>query len=65
MKRWAFLIVGVVLTLIGLVWTGQGAGIITGSVMSGEKQWFLIGLVCLVVGIGLLVTSFRSRRKVS
>jgi hypothetical protein len=64
MKRWAFVIVGALLTLIGLVWTGQGAGIITGSVMSGEKQWFLIGLVCLVVGIGLLVTAVRSRRKV-
>ncbi|MCU1687320.1 MAG: hypothetical protein JWQ81_8059 [Amycolatopsis sp.] len=65
MKRWAFIIVGALLTLIGLVWTGQGAGIITGSVMSGEKQWFLIGLVCLVIGIGLLVAAVRSRRKVS
>ena len=65
MKRWAFLIVGVVLTLIGLVWTGQGAGIITGSVMSGEKQWFLIGLICLVAGIGLLIAAVRARRKVT
>lgn len=66
MKRWVLLVVGIVLTLMGVVWTGQGSGLITGSVMSGEKQWFLIGLVCLVAGIALLVTSVKSwRRKVS
>jgi hypothetical protein len=62
MKRWVFLIVGGLLTLIGVVWTGQGAGLITGSFMTGAKLWFLIGLVCLVVGIGLIVTTLRKPR---
>ena len=51
--------VGVVAVLIGLLWVGQGLGYIGGSVMSGERQWFYIGLVVAVVGVVLLVRSLR------
>jgi hypothetical protein len=65
MKRWVPLVVGILLFLIGGVWTGQGAGLITGSFMTGSKVWFLIGLLCLIVGIGLVITAVRKpRRKV-
>jgi hypothetical protein len=43
LKRWVFLAVGILLVLVGVVWTGQGAGWITGSFMTGAKLWFLIG----------------------
>jgi uncharacterized membrane protein YhaH (DUF805 family) len=59
MKRWVFLAVGILLVLVGVVWTGQGAGWITGSFMTGAKLWFLIGLVCLVAGLALVVRSLR------
>jgi hypothetical protein len=62
MRRWILLVVGVVLALIGAVWTLQGSGVITGSGMSGQVMWLLIGLVCLVVGILLLVTNARRGR---
>ena len=42
-------IVGVLLLLIGLVWLGQGVGLIQGSFMTGEAQWALIGIVCIVI----------------
>jgi hypothetical protein len=48
--RWWMVIVGVVLLLTGAVWTLQGIGLITGSFMTGQKAWLLIGLVCLIVG---------------
>jgi len=52
-------IVGVLLVLIGLVWLGQGVGLIQGSFMTGQAQWALIGLVCLVIGGLLLFTTNR------
>jgi F0F1-type ATP synthase assembly protein I len=62
MKRWVPLAIGVLLILIGGVWTGQGAGWITGSFMTGAKLWFLIGLLCLIAGIGLVFTTLRKPR---
>ena len=52
-------VVGVVAVLIGLLWVGQGLGYIGGSVMSGARQWFYIGLVVAVAGVVLLVRSLR------
>ena len=58
-KRIVALVGGVLLTLVGLVWSGQGAGAIKGSFMTGSKTWFAIGLVCLVTGLLLIFLSLR------
>jgi hypothetical protein len=55
-------VLGVVLALVGALWTLQGASVIGGSGMSGSKFWLVVGLVLLVVGIGLVVRSVRTRR---
>jgi predicted tellurium resistance membrane protein TerC len=62
-QRWISLVAGVILLLIGILWTLQGSNVITGSGMSGQKLWFLIGLVAAVVGIVLLVTGARRSSK--
>ena len=49
------MVIGVVLCLVGLVWLGQGIGLIGGSFMTGEALWAVIGAVALVFGIALLV----------
>ncbi len=49
--RLAGIILGIVLVLLGGVWTLQGANILGGSVMSGQSQWLYIGIVVLAVGI--------------
>jgi hypothetical protein len=61
MQKMAGIVFGVLLLLIGVAWIGQGLGYIKGSVMTGAMQWFWIGLVCAVVGAGLLVFSVRRR----
>jgi glucose dehydrogenase len=48
------LIVAVLLALVGLVWLGQGTGLIGGSVMSGSSFWAVVGLA-LLVAAGVLV----------
>ncbi len=53
---------GVVLALVGALWTLQGVGVVGGSFMTGSRVWLVIGLVALVAGVWLLVRSLRTRR---
>ena len=51
-----------VLILVGLVWIGQGTGIVRGSgFMTNDLKWAVIGAVLLVVGIVVAVTAVRNR----
>ena len=50
----------VVLAAVGLVWLGQGTGLIGGSFMSGEPLWAIIGAVMLV-GASVLTVAARRR----
>ena len=59
--RVALLIVGLILVIVGAVFTGQGANLIPGSPMTGERMWLYIGLVVLIVGI--VVIAFGVRRR--
>jgi hypothetical protein len=54
-------ILGVLLVLIGALWTLQGFGVVGGSFMTGSTMWLVIGLVCVVVGL-TLVTRRRTPR---
>jgi hypothetical protein len=53
--RWAWLIPGLLLCLLGTLWALQGAGLVGGSAMSGRTLWVWIG--GLVALIGLLLAS--------
>lgn len=56
-------LVGIVLVGVGLVWIGQGTGLLGGSsFMVGDGRWALAGLVALAVGAGSLVSAWRDRR---
>ena len=55
-------LLGIVLIGVGLVWIGQGSGLLQGSsFMVGDGRWALAGLVALVVGAGLQVSAWRER----
>ena len=55
------MIVGVILLLMGIVFSLQGMDIITGSsVMSGVSAYIYIGAVVAIVGLVLLVLGLRS-----
>jgi hypothetical protein len=51
--------VGLLATLVGLVWIGQGLGYIGGSFMTGQSEWVRNGLITLVVGLAALVLGSR------
>ncbi|SEF28985.1 hypothetical protein SAMN05421837_104456 [Amycolatopsis pretoriensis] len=65
MRRWITLAVGVVFVLVGAVWVLQGVGVITGSFMTGQKLWFLIGLVAFLVGVVLVAANLTRRKPTS
>jgi hypothetical protein len=56
-------VIGVVLILVGLVWTIQGYGTLKGSFMTGSRAWFWIGIACVVAGVVILIATFVAIRK--
>ena len=60
MNRRLSLVIGVVLVLIGIVWTLQGLDILGGSGMSGVGIWAVIGPFVALIGI---VVALGGRRK--
>lgn len=50
------------LIVVGLVWIGQGTGLLTGSsFMVGDARWAAIGLAMVVVGAVLGVSARQGR----
>jgi hypothetical protein len=58
-RRITLVVFGVIALLLGLLWVGQGLGILPGSFMTGNRMWFYIGAVLSVVGIVLMVLGLR------
>jgi hypothetical protein len=53
---------GVLLVLVGLIWTLQGLGYVAGSVMTGVTLWAIVGPIVAILGIWLVAGAFRARR---
>ena len=62
--RRALLIVGVIAALMGLLWIGQGLGIVTflPSPMIGVGAWITRGTVLAVIGLVLILVARRLPR---
>ena len=55
-------VVGVLLVLLGGLWTLQGFGLVGGSFMTGSTTWLVIGLVLVAAGIALITRRRRTPR---
>ena len=62
MNRSLSLVLGALLALVGLLWTGQGLGWIGGSPMTGVTLWAVIGPVVTIAGVALAVRGSRQPR---
>ncbi|HEY8102835.1 MAG TPA: hypothetical protein VIF82_19010 [Burkholderiaceae bacterium] len=56
-----FKILGILLMLIGIVWSLQGINVLPGSFMTGQIQWAVYGAIAFVVGLVLLILSRKFR----
>jgi hypothetical protein len=54
-------VVGVVAVLVGGVWIGQGANLIPGSFMTGDRNWLAIGIFVAAAGVAAIVFGLRRR----
>ncbi len=62
---WPFVVPGVILGAVGLIWTLQGLNVLGGSAMSGSPLWATIGPIVLIVGLVLIGIGIARRRRSS
>jgi hypothetical protein len=53
------LVLGAIGVLAGAVWILQGAGLLAGSFMTGQRMWLFIGIIVAIVGLALAYNGFR------
>ncbi|MCG5470276.1 hypothetical protein LADH09A_004222 [Micromonospora sp. LAH09] len=63
MRGWLSLTLGLLAVVIGAVWTVQGLGYVSGSVMTDEKIWAVLGPLVALAGLVVLWLGLRSRRR--
>jgi hypothetical protein len=61
MSKPVLITIGVIVALLGLLFTLQGLGVVGGSAMSGSTLWALLGPIIAIVGIVLVVLGLRKR----
>ncbi len=50
---------GVLMIIVGGIWTFQGLGVIGGSAMSGVETWAIVGPLVAGLGVALLIVGLR------
>jgi hypothetical protein len=63
--RWVWMIVGLLAVATGVLWTLQGLNIVSGSGMSGQRAFVVIGPILALIGLALVVIGLRRRIPVS
>jgi hypothetical protein len=53
------LILGLIAIFAGGVWIMQGAGVLPGSFMTGQRMWLVIGIIVALVGLALAYNGIR------
>lgn len=61
MGSWLFIVLGVLLILVGGVWTLQGLDVMGGSAMSGVTIWAIVGPIVVILGLWVLWRGLRRR----
>ncbi|MCW2672188.1 MAG: hypothetical protein JWP14_777 [Frankiales bacterium] len=61
MKKPLWVVVGGVVAVLGLLFTLQGADVISGSAMSGTTFWAVAGPIIIVIGLTVATVGVRGR----
>ena len=61
MKKALPLAVGGLMLVVGLVWTFQGLGYLSGSPMTGVAFWAIVGPLVAGLGLALMIVGLRRR----
>ena len=55
------IVLGVIMVLMGAVWTFQGLGYLEGSAMTDQTIWATLGPVLAGFGVALVIVAARRR----
>ena len=61
MRKPVLFVAGVVVAMLGLLFTLQGADVIKGSFMSGTTFWTVAGPILILVGLAVASVGVRRR----
>ena len=60
--RWVWMVIGVLATLFGILWTLQGLDLLgQDGGMNGNSTWAIIGPIVAVIGVALAGFTLRRR----
>ncbi len=62
MRRTLAITLGVLMIVVGAVWTFQGLGYLKGSAMTGVETWAIIGPLVAGLGVALSYIGLRGAR---
>jgi hypothetical protein len=62
MRKAIALVLGGLLTVVGLIWTLQGLGYLTGSPMTGVAFWAIVGPIVAGLGVAAMIVGYRGPR---
>jgi hypothetical protein len=63
MSKPVLVTVGVIIAILGAIFTLQGLGFIGGSAMTGSTLWAILGPIIAIAGIVIAVFGLRRGRK--
>jgi membrane associated rhomboid family serine protease len=63
MKRTLPITLGILMFVIGAVWTFQGLGYLEGSPMTGVALWAIVGPLVAGLGVGFVLAGLRRRER--
>ena len=63
MRKTLPVVLGLLMVLIGAVWTFQGLGYLEGSAMTGVEAWAILGPIVAGLGVALAYVGLRGSRR--
>ena len=61
MRKTLPITIGVLMVVLGAVWTVQGLGYLKGSAMTGVQTWAVVGPIVAGLGVALAYVGLRGR----
>ena len=63
MRKTVPITLGVLMVVVGAVWTFQGLGVLTGSPMTGVEMWAVVGPLVAGLGVALVIVGAGASRR--
>lgn len=57
--RISFLVIGLLMVVVGGLWTAQGLGYVEGSPMTGVSTWAVVGPIVAGLGVAMAWVAWR------